>query len=219
MVISCSSENKEEKISKSYSASNVTETSTDESLPKEKIKVDLKTPEPIANPNFRKVKWGMSKDEVKSRENAGSIIHDKDNTLGYDDVTVAGLNTYVAYLFVDDKLYRAVYIFDERYVNNYKYIADYNTLKDILTSKYGAPNEDKKTWLDDSRYYKDKPGKAVAYGKLIYYAVWTADNTKISLSLVGENYDPKLRIEYDTTDPKLSELVEKMKQQKNEADF
>ena len=216
----CNTENKEQQnSSKSYSPEKVNMLRTDESLPEEKVEVILKTPEPIVDPTFRKVKWGMSKEEVISYESAGSKIHDQETVLGYTDITVGGLKTYVGYVFIDNKLYRGVYVFDEKRVNEDRSITDSNSLQAILTSKYGNPSEDKITWLDKSDYYKDKPGHAVQMGKLIYYSKWETGETEIYLSLIGENYTPKLRIEYDSTDPELLKLAEQKKKQKNEADF
>lgn len=163
---------------KSYAPKEVVDTADGEFLPVEKSQTTTNTPEPVANPTFRKVKWGMSKQDVKSRE-TGTVTSESDNVIIYEGISVAGLNTYVGYVFVEDKLYRGVYMFNENYVNDDRYLTDYSSLKEILTSKYGNPEEDKKTWLTDSDYYRKRPGDAVRMGELILYSIWTTDDSKI----------------------------------------
>lgn len=220
VLVACSKdENKKNDTGpKSYEPKNTHNAVGDESLPEEKIEVNLKTPEPVPNPTFRKVKWGMSKEEVKSRE-SGPIVTETETIIGYDNIQVGGLDTYVGYVFVENKLYRGVYAFKEDYVNEDRYITEYNNLKDILITKYGTPEKDQKIWLDDSDYYKNRLGDAVAMSKLIYYAEWSTNDTHITLSLMGEKYQPMLKIEYDSTDPELQKLLDKAKQNEIESDF
>jgi hypothetical protein len=143
VLIACSKdENKKNDTGpKSYEPKNTYNTIGDESLPEEKIEVNLETPEPVPNLTFRKVKWGMTKEEIKSRE-SGPIVTETETIIGYDNLQVGGLDTYVGYVFVENKSYRGVYAFKEDYVNEDRYITEYN-LKDILITKYGTGKKTK----------------------------------------------------------------------------
>lgn len=61
----------------------------------------------------------------------------EDRLLFYEKNTILGMNSYIEYLFLDNKLYLAQYFFD-------KIGADYNDflkLKNMLIEKYGENQE------------------------------------------------------------------------------
>jgi hypothetical protein len=146
--------------------------------------------------SFRKTNWGMSKDQVKKTE-TGKIIKD-DNVLGYQS-KVAGLDALIAYIFVDDKLVRAKYIFTEKHSNRTDYLSDYSSIQTILNKKYGDPADDKTYWKND--LYKDDYqdwGMALAVGHLTKYSNWKVDDTEVWLSIDGDNYKISHSAEYSS---------------------
>jgi hypothetical protein len=163
--------------------------------------------------SFRKTKWGMSKSQVKGAE-VGKILRD-DDVLAYK-ANVAGFDTLIAYIFVDNKLVRAKYVFIEQHSNPNAYISDYSTIQKILNKKYGDPADDKTYWQND--LYKDDNqewGMAISVGHLSKYSNWKVSNTKVWLSLNGDNYKINHSVEYSSV--KLSGL-ESAKSEENTAE-
>lgn len=155
-----------------------------------------KTIKKITEFDFRKTHWGMSKAHVKTTE-TGKILRD-DNVLGYD-AKIAGLDAVIAYIFVDDKLVRAKYIFIEKHSNRNDFLTDYAAIQTILNKKYGEPLEDKTYWKNDlyqSEY--QSWGMAIAVGHLSKYANWKTPNSEVWLSLNGDNYKISHSAEYSS---------------------
>lgn len=156
------------------------------------------TPEPTISvePDFRKVVWGMSKEEVIGIEGT-SIIEQTDDYIAYN-VEVNGLDMDLVYYFNGkDQLCASAYISNEKHSNQNDYILDYNELTDALTEKYGEPYEDETVWKSD--LYKGKSsywGLAIAAGDLVDYASWDTDNTTIKIKIDGDNYKINIRIVY-----------------------
>jgi hypothetical protein len=144
--------------------------------------------------SFRKTNWGMSKAQVKKLE-TGKILND-DDVLMYEG-NIAGLETYIVYNFVDDKLVRASYIYKERHSNKSDYLSDYLSVQKILINKYGKPAEEETLWKND--LYKDdyqEWGMALAVGHLVKYCVWNVSDTEIAHLISGDNFDINHGVEY-----------------------
>ena len=145
--------------------------------------------------NFRKTVWGMSKSQVKATE-SGKPKKEDDSTFVYVG-RVSGMNALIIYIFAENKLVRAKYLFREQHSNENDYISDYDNLKKALVKKYGKVKDEKSVWRDD--LYKDnysKWGFAVSLGHRIYYSQWETKDTEIFLVLSGENYKIDLVAEY-----------------------
>lgn len=144
---------------------------------------------------FRGVDWGMSRAEVRKNEKSDP---DADEDLGLLYTTsVNGLDANLLYMLIEDKLIKANYNITESHSNKYLYITDYNKLKELLTTKYGEPTEDKVFWFDD--LYKDDPsdwGLAVSIGHLTQIATFETEEADIGVILKGDNYSVDLVIEY-----------------------
>lgn len=161
--------------------------------------------EPPSNPDVRNVTWGMPKDTVRKLETA-IFLQDNDSTLIYEE-TIAGLECLLGYSFIDNKLVTLSYVVVESHTNNNSYLSDYDSIKDILTDRYGEPTEDKVIWSDD--LYKDDPdhwGMAVATDRLTMFAKWRTDEHEITIGLWGDNFEISLRVDYESE--KFRHLVE-----------
>lgn len=173
----------------------------------------------VKKPDFRETTWGMSPQEVENVKTAqfNSEFGTLENILIYD-ATVGGLNAYIVYRFVKNKLVNASYVFKETHSNRTEFINDYYKLQKILIQKYGVPAEDDKLWYDD--LYKDDPqnwGMAIAVGHLAYQSIWENIQTDILLMLRGDNYEIQLSITYESVE--LQYLIEEEKKAKNMDDF
>lgn len=148
-----------------------------------------------SKPDFRKAKWGDSKQKVMEIE--GEPDQYDTESLYVFRSNLAGMSCDVAYVFTDNKLTMAKYLFCETHTNKNDYISDYRKLVRLLTEKYGEPSWNAPEWRNS--LYKDDPedyGFAVSLGHLIYSAGWFGDKTDVSIYLTGENYEITLVIQY-----------------------
>lgn len=137
--------------------------------------------------SFRKTFWGMNKKQVKQTETS-KIMKDETGYLAYSE-NISGLEAFIFYYFVEDKLVRARYTFISEHSNKNDYLIDYDMIGDVLKEKYGKPKSDDTIWRDDL-YKKDYPdwGFAISLGHLFKKAVWDTNSTNIDHVLYGENY-------------------------------
>ncbi|MBA7515713.1 hypothetical protein ES705_07756 [subsurface metagenome] len=166
--------------------------------------------------DFRKVNWGMSKEEVKATEDK-EPDSEFDNSLVYY-AKIDGDDYLCGYTFLEDKLHNTGYVFIGEHSNKNDYIQDYKNLKEILTKKYGKPWSDRTTW--DNDLFKDDRsqwGLAVSIGHLSYGNIWETSTTYITLWLDGDNYEISLGVAYDSVE--LKEWVKKIKEEKAKSKF
>ena len=150
---------------------------------------------PDKEPDFRVAKWGDSKKSVMQKEGKANLVS-IDELYLFEDY-VAGMKCDVAYIFTDDKLTMAKYIFKPSHTNKNDFISDYRELVDLMGEKYGKPQYDAPEWRN-SLYKEDNEeyGFAVSLGHLSYSAGWLGEITDITVALYGENYKISLIIQY-----------------------
>jgi hypothetical protein len=157
------------------------------------------TPEPSgtvqSKEGFRKVSWGASLSEAKTSESSDPLVEESDALLY--EIKLGRFSCQAIYLFIGDQLVRGKYIVVDEYQNQTNYLTAYDELKDFVSKKYGTPDGDVTYWMND--LYKDdysEWGMAVGCGHLSKFANWGTLESKISLSLTGENFDIQLAVEY-----------------------
>jgi len=149
-----------------------------------------------ADNDFRKTKWGMTKNQVKAIEKKGKLEQETDNAIVYTD-TVLDQSIFVVYFFINNTLSHARYKTTEQHTNKAIHLVSFNNFKNALTQKYGVPFSNKTIWIND--LYKDDPkkyGYAISKGQLMYGAEWKTKSTDIQLVLAGDNYKIYLEINY-----------------------
>lgn len=147
------------------------------------------------NTNFRNAKWGMSMQEVKITEES-EPVYENSEIIVYEDYLIQ-LPVEAVYFFVDNKLTRAKYMFNQKHTNENDFISDYKSLNNALRNKYGKPDEEDHFWSDD--LYKDTPsdwGFAVSLGHHSYFTEWDTKDTEILSALHGDNYEINMVVEY-----------------------
>ena len=147
--------------------------------------------------DFRNSKWGDNKEKIRSTEKL-ELDYELDNALVYKD-RLLGLDCKVAYIFIDDKLVRAKFIFTEDHTNENEYLNDYVVVKDIFIKKYNKPFYDKEIW--NNSLYKNKPEKhgfAMSLGYLEYITLWNMQETEIVMLMNGDNLKIEFAIEYSS---------------------
>ena len=141
---------------------------------------------PLHAQDFRAITWGMSVDQVKQIEE-GDVLDENENMFVYA-VEIAGLDAFLFYKHVDNRVVGGGYSFRGKYDDKNAYIANYEDLKNLLIDEYGGPVSDEVLWKND--FYKDdldNHGNAVGKGYLVYWADWNAGDTRIELALHGNN--------------------------------
>jgi len=151
--------------------------------------------EAVEKYDFRKAKWGMSKEEVKKTEETEPII-EKENIIDYS-IIFFGMQAQVGYTFKDDELIRAGFFFFSNLDTKNDYIEKYNSLKEELTKVHGKPVIDTEQQKDTSQTIDpENKGEAVCSGEMLYAAQWDLPRTDIQLVLRGENSECALTILY-----------------------
>lgn len=159
-------------------------------------------------PDFRNVNWGMSVDDVKSREDA--LLFEEDNfgfLLGYSDINVMEHPATLEYSFKDGKLSNATYSLGVTESEDYQINNAFFEIADGISAKYGDP--DKETlciYCGKDAYYEPRSFTQLdnfsfdvtEYNNQgeyflaipIYSIEWKSNNTKIQLDMdISRNGD------------------------------
>ncbi|MCK4620598.1 MAG: hypothetical protein KAT62_00125 [Desulfuromonadales bacterium] len=155
--------------------------------------------------DLRNSNWGDSQDAVRHSEKS-ELVHDKIGQLGYIG-KISGIDVAILFIFIEDKLARVIYNNQEKHFKANNFIDDYKKFKELLTKKYGEPNEDKIHWKNDM--YKDDYqnwGTAIAMGQLVLGSQWNFGSSNIFNVLNGDNLENSHLIVY--TSKELESLLE-----------
>lgn len=156
-------------------------------------------PEPVetmqSSEGFRRVPWGASLSEAKASEADDPVLEESDALLF--EVKLGRFSCRAIYLFIGNQLVRGKYNVVDEYQNQMNYLTAYEELKSLISRKYGAPAGDATYWMND--LYKDdysEWGMAVSCGHLSKFANWETSESKINISVTGENFDIQVAVEY-----------------------
>lgn len=166
--------------------------------------------------DFRKATWGMTRAQVLATETAqpGGIRESSGEVIvRYDSLELGKLACRVVYIFANDRLVRAKYIFEAGHTDPNDFIRDFRAIEPLLHDKYGRPVSERAFWSDDA--LQDEPksyleqdrasasdilpsdkfaGPSIAAGHLKLYTRWRSDRTKISHGLTGGSSGEDSRI-------------------------
>ena len=106
-------------------------------------------------PQFRGTKWGFNQIQVKRSESSEPVFASKDELNYYENNFILSKNVLITYEFLENKLFSAGYMIDDREV---EYI-DFIIIKGYLEEKYGVN--------------KNNPNALIAD--------WETEDTKITL--------------------------------------
>ncbi len=148
--------------------------------------------------DFRQAKWQMTQDQVLRLE-GNPVFKEKSNgldVLRYKD-TVKEMDSWIEYIFKEDRLIKAKYIFFEDHDYKNQYFGDYRKVKEFLTEVHGQSPLTNVNWMNPT--HKDdysKWGLAVSLGHLEYSAIWNLPESEIVLRLFGKNNEIILIVDY-----------------------
>lgn len=136
--------------------------------------------------DFRQSSWGDTQEEVIAAE--GDRLASKTEDKIIFSTSLNGTTFVTGFDFVDGRLVGGSYFNLEEYSDPDSFITDYNTFKDLLVTKYGEPEFDDVTWLNDLHEDdRSRHGFAVSINHATYDARWTTDRTQIFTLLTGKN--------------------------------
>ncbi len=148
--------------------------------------------------NFRKIRWGMSPEEVLASEKLKPSVTGN-RRIEYQ-AKILEKKVVIIYFFVNKKLICSKYVLAEDHIIENKYLRDYNDFKAILSRKYGMPIKSDVVW-DNGAYFKNDPsryGVAVSNGRLSFFDKWENEYTEIESVLKGGNFNISCEIEYSS---------------------
>jgi hypothetical protein len=163
----------------------------------------------ISAQDFRNVSWGDSKVAVEASESGVEWGEYSDNmyeVLGFE-TSIVGLETYVVFIFVDNKLVRTKYFFNETHFNKNLYISEFDRVDELLQTKYGEGDKEE-IWKNTAfKHDESDHGDAIGYGHYEIYVRWEIQGkTTISHSLTAGDINIEHEVQYSSIE--LEEFVE-----------
>jgi hypothetical protein len=171
-----------------------------------------------AQPDFRHASWGMTPAQVMATEpgRPSEIRTTKGETvLEYGPLKMGALEGRALYVFAENKLVRAKFLFDAGHSEPNDFISDFQAAEPLLKERYGQPGDDRALWEDDSTQDETKSyleqdratatgilpsdrfvGLAVALGHLKLYTRRSQGRTEIWHTLWGKDQEITHQIEY-----------------------
>ncbi|MFC1607221.1 hypothetical protein ACFL47_04550 [Candidatus Latescibacterota bacterium] len=146
--------------------------------------------------DFRKTRWGMTREDVMKAEGPA------DDTVAVSDSLIytrqlLGKDVRLTYMFTNSTLVGSSYLFLTVHEKNTDYMTVYEEISEALKKKYGYPRENNIIWHND--YFKEDPdsyGIALGIGHLAFSSRWESVKTKVLSTLEGENGEIRHMIEY-----------------------
>jgi hypothetical protein len=160
--------------------------------------------------DFRKTTWGMNKNTVLKIETLARV-KSADGGLRYS-TSLSGLDCFVFYEFINDKLYLAGYFFNETHINNLKYIDNFYEIKTLLDKKYGEYTGETEKAKTDNKYLLADKGLALELGYLQLISNWETSTTKIGLIVSSNDSGIGMAVFYQSK--KLEDEAKQIKQEK-----
>lgn len=159
--------------------------------------------------DFRRTRWGMSREEVKSSEKSGPA-DERPEVITYWDV-YHGMHTLIGYVFEDGKLVSGGYVIMERREDPGDYIRDYEGVKKSLAEEYGKPVVDRVDWKEGEKPEEDpaRLAEAVCLGGLRYLSMWQTDTTLVKLTLDRRREHCRVAVMYEGSNPLVIERMDK----------
>jgi hypothetical protein len=144
--------------------------------------------------DVRKVKWGMSRQEVEKIEKNLKKINNKSNSKLCYHATILDYAADLVYSFSKNKLDILTTTFDITKDDGDKMDA-YNGIKESLIAKYGEPTRADTFWIDgELRQHLRSMNMGLVYELKSLYTIWENVNNRTNIILALDNNDFKVSI-------------------------
>ena len=148
--------------------------------------------------HFRQAQWEMTQNQVLRLE-GNPVVKEKSDGLDvmrYKE-NVKEMDCWVEYIFREDKLIKANYIFLVDHEYKSLYFGDYKKVKEFLTEIHEQSPLTNVNWMNPTHKEDySKWGLAVSLGHLEYSAIWDLPESEIVLRLFGKNNEINLTADY-----------------------
>lgn len=134
--------------------------------------------------NFRRARWGMTREQVKSHDDFTGVVMEDHRTVFYNS-RLGHMNCKVSYCMGEgDTLVGGRYEFTSVYEDGNRYTADFNTLLELYKDRFGAPLSLETVWNNQTfEKRKDFHGIAFMEGHMERRARWITPRTGVVLFL------------------------------------
>ncbi|MDR4496308.1 MAG: hypothetical protein R3B74_18205 [Nitrospirales bacterium] len=139
-----------------------------------------------------RVDWGMSALDVKANQTIPPAWELRTPVLGESEHRIAyrtqieGIDASLSYMFYQDQLAQAKYVFDPQHEDSSNFIHDFHAVQDWISQSYGAPTSVQEIWLDTLyQYDKSLWGQALMRGHLVMVSEWKTAESRIALVING----------------------------------
>ena len=148
--------------------------------------------------HFRQAQWEMTQNQVLRLE-GNPVVKEKSDGLDvmrYKE-NVKEMDCWIEYIFREDKLIKANYIFLVDHEYKSLYFGDYKKVKEFLTEIHEQSPLTNVNWMNPTHKEDySKWGLAVSLGHLEYSAIWDLPESEIVLRLFGKNNEINLTADY-----------------------
>lgn len=131
---------------------------------------------------FVNVKFGSTKDEIKTSEKGSTLLLDHDDELMFNKTSEILGKSQNCYSFdKEGKMVAGTFNIINNHYNLANYIAEYNKINEALTKKYGEPTQEVVD-TEDQELLNDavKLAQAIKEGQVVAVTVWKKDNFTVS---------------------------------------
>lgn len=136
--------------------------------------------------DFRKTRWGMTKEEVVNNESGKKVFEDASVVAFYGNIS--GIACQINYHFLDGGLVRTSFIVTKKHSNPDLYVDDYERITSLLKEKYGEPIINVTDHRSDPfKGLEDYAGMAYAQGYRKTIRSFGDNNTEVISVLSGDN--------------------------------
>ncbi|MGE4194620.1 MAG: hypothetical protein AB7E51_14625 [Pseudodesulfovibrio sp.] len=147
--------------------------------------------------DFRKTRWGMTKEEVIASEGENQRLESSRDELYFQEV-IDGIAFFVSYDFIDNRLVSASYIQEKSFDSTSEdCIKTFFIFSKLLEENYGKVNEKHLTIPNYYKKHKENACLGVSIGAVSILFRWINNGTVIDLFLSRDiNKLPSLSIHY-----------------------
>jgi len=151
--------------------------------------------------NFRNTRWGMSRQQVifTEGEPLSSEKSDLSSVLQYQS-SLLDLDCLLMYLFSENSLVGAKYLFPKKYSANTDQIDDHRLIKNALIEKYGEPKHmDTFPGAAEGNHSADKTLHSQAQN-LLKTTCWETQETRVCLNLYQNEEHVEMELKFADID-------------------
>jgi hypothetical protein len=149
--------------------------------------------------DFRRARWGMTREEVSQTETEAVPFGDMEGLLSYEG-TVGGVKAMILYLFQDGRLERGVYSIEP--VDPEKVIGDYQGVRFFLIELHGSGAEEDMNLEETELAAKLDPANPDELLELVLaraaepVTYWETDRSEIYLRLTEKDGRAAIQVDY-----------------------